>query len=116
MIRTAAVAKPRHVPAARPFPIPAPVGGLNAADSIADMPVTDALVLDNFFPQPDYVELRRGYASHATGLMAAVESLMPWAGPSSQKMFGAARSEEHTSELQSLMRISYAVFCLQKKK
>src|SRR3546814_2980471 len=28
----------------------------------------------------------------------------------------AGRSEEHTSELQSLMRISYAVFCLQKKK
>src|SRR3546814_4055710 len=28
----------------------------------------------------------------------------------------ASRSEEHTSELQSLMRISYAVFCLQKKK
>src|SRR3546814_7426557 len=34
-------------------------------------------------------------------------------------MLGASigsRSEEHTSELQSLMRISYAVFCLQKKK
>src|SRR3546814_2202125 len=29
---------------------------------------------------------------------------------------GIGRSEEHTSELQSLMRISYAVFCLQKKK
>src|SRR3546814_10875949 len=28
----------------------------------------------------------------------------------------ARRSEEHTSELQSLMRISYAVFCLKKKK
>src|SRR3546814_10694671 len=28
----------------------------------------------------------------------------------------ASRSEEHTSELQSLMRISYAVFCLNKKK
>src|SRR3546814_6297108 len=28
----------------------------------------------------------------------------------------AMRSEEHTSELQSLMRISYAVFCLKKKK
>src|SRR3546814_6527810 len=28
---------------------------------------------------------------------------------------GARRSEEHTSELQSLMRISYAVFCLKKK-
>src|SRR3546814_3873517 len=32
-----------------------------------------------------------------------------------QKAF-SARSEEHTSELQSLMRISYAVFCLKKKK
>src|SRR3546814_9533519 len=30
--------------------------------------------------------------------------------------FQEARSEEHTSELQSLMRISYAVFCLKKKK
>src|SRR3546814_6504371 len=29
--------------------------------------------------------------------------------------FAAARSEEHTPELQSLMRISYAVFCLKKK-
>src|SRR3546814_5444923 len=29
---------------------------------------------------------------------------------------GLLRSEEHTSELQSLMRISYAVFCLKKKK
>src|SRR3546814_6637314 len=29
---------------------------------------------------------------------------------------GCARSEEHTSELQSLMRISYAVFCLKKQK
>src|SRR3546814_10064642 len=29
---------------------------------------------------------------------------------------GRARSEEHTSEIQSLMRISYAVFCLKKKK
>src|SRR3546814_10519455 len=29
---------------------------------------------------------------------------------------GGVRSEEHTSELQSLMRISYAVFCLKKKK
>src|SRR3546814_7095193 len=31
-------------------------------------------------------------------------------------LFASLRSEEHTSELQSLMRISYAVFCLKKKK
>src|SRR3546814_7443267 len=32
------------------------------------------------------------------------------------RLLHATRSEEHTSELQSLMRISYAVFCLKKKK
>src|SRR3546814_9951149 len=34
----------------------------------------------------------------------------------SRETFEARRSEEHTSELQSLMRTSYAVFCLKKKK
>src|SRR3546814_9154928 len=36
--------------------------------------------------------------------------------PSTINLFLAARSEEHTSALQSLMRHSYAVFCLKKKK
>src|SRR3546814_10216871 len=42
---------------------------------------------------------------------ALVWHLLPRRGNS-----GGRRSEEHTSELQSLMRISYAVFCLKKKK
>src|SRR3546814_2049262 len=37
---------------------------------------------------------------------------MPYKGV----LYAGLRSEEHTSELQSLMRISYAVFCLKKKK
>src|SRR3546814_2694157 len=37
-------------------------------------------------------------------------------GPSGSGKSTLMRSEEHTSELQSLMRISYAVFCLKKKK
>src|SRR3546814_9920410 len=37
-------------------------------------------------------------------------------GRGSLGLSAAGRSEEHTSELQSLMRISYAVFCLKKKK
>src|SRR3546814_4735035 len=36
--------------------------------------------------------------------------------PAESSEFAASRSEEHTSELQSLMRISYAVFCFKKKK
>src|SRR3546814_8680292 len=39
-----------------------------------------------------------------------------WCNSSAIHAATASRSEEHTSELQSLMRISYAVFCLKKKK
>src|SRR3546814_1639603 len=39
-----------------------------------------------------------------------------YASSCAKAMPASARSEEHTSELQSLMRISYAVFCLKKKK
>src|SRR3546814_8342276 len=47
-----------------------------------------------------------------------VHSFAQAAGPSDLRLSCGARdrSEEHTSELQSLMRISYAVFCLKKKK
>src|SRR3546814_2290794 len=38
------------------------------------------------------------------------------AGSGRRRRPGSSRSEEHTSELQSLMRLSYAVFCLKKKK
>src|SRR3546814_2128950 len=41
---------------------------------------------------------------------------LPPANSSSRARPGVTRSEEHTSELQSLMRISYAVFCLKKKQ
>src|SRR3546814_5427055 len=37
-----------------------------------------------------------------------------WQIPAYEALVAAKRSEEHTSELQSLMRISYAVFCLKK--
>src|SRR3546814_6235472 len=39
-----------------------------------------------------------------------------WMAIRDMDVAAAVRSEEHTSELQSLMRISYAVFCLQKQK
>src|SRR3546814_1658616 len=46
----------------------------------------------------------------ARGIVTLMDNT--WATP---LYFRAVRSEEHTSELQSLMRISYAVFCLKKK-
>src|SRR3546814_5255742 len=47
------------------------------------------------------------------GMISASDSF--FSGKSRQRV-ARQRSEEHTSELQSLMRISYAVFCLKKKK
>src|SRR3546814_9417105 len=53
---------------------------------------------------------------HAQLRNAAVGiALQRKAGGDDADVVGLARSEEHTSELQSLMRISYAVFCLKKK-
>src|SRR3546814_3276188 len=46
-----------------------------------------------------------------SGLLKMRPDLLPWIEESP-----SGGSEEHTSELQSLMRISYAVFCLKKKK
>src|SRR3546814_10631327 len=60
---------------------------------------------------------RGGSASAPLGRAAASVSRVPRSvlGVRDRRCRGS-RSEEHTSELQSLMRISYAVFCLNKKK
>src|SRR3546814_9205675 len=56
----------------------------------------------------------RGPAAGISGAVAGGEDLLR---PVGDRAAGQERrSEEHTSELQSLMRISYAVFCLKKKK
>src|SRR3546814_3906610 len=49
-----------------------------------------------------------------TGIVWVLDKL--WLGPKRRAKLGVDAVEEHTSELQSLMRISYAVFCLKKKK
>src|SRR3546814_2913182 len=51
----------------------------------------------------------------ANWVVNALVEATPISGPAQVKNDRVDRSEEHTSELQSLMRISYAVFCLKKK-
>src|SRR3546814_10432926 len=65
------------------------------------------------------LETRAAWSAGGAGLRAAGEGIRG-RGPRrrrrrSQRSARSPRSEEHTSELQSLMRISYAVFCLKKK-
>src|SRR3546814_4721054 len=90
-----------------------------AADRRCDLVVFTELALTTFFP--------RWYMEDQAEVDAWFEREMP--GPETRPLFDEAaklgigfylgyaeRSEEHTSELQSLMRTSYAVFCLKKKK
>src|SRR3546814_2916553 len=58
-------------------------------------------------------------AAHALSILARVSAVAAAIARDDRRAVGSGakhRSEEHTSELQSLMRISYAVFCLKKKK
>lgn len=70
--------------------IPAPTGGLNAKESIADMPETDAVIMTNWFPEPATVKVRNGYDEHATGLGSTVETLLTYNIGATQKIFGIA--------------------------
>src|SRR3546814_6780983 len=64
---------------------------------------SDKYIVNDILPQPDYLKIDAGVALDH--------------GPVTFSVVGRnLRSDEHTSELQSLMRSSYAVFCLNKKK
>src|SRR3546814_3539080 len=79
-----------------------PASGTGAACLRAPLVVRSLVRKDN-----PWENIGEGEQILAFGITGPV---CPGAGPA-----GPLRSEEHTSELQSLMRISYAVFCLQKK-
>src|SRR3546814_8194157 len=67
------------------------------------------LIAHDFAVGEDSITVRRDAIA---GVMVQLRDALDY----QQLMEIAGRSEEHTSELQSLMRISYAVFCLKKKK
>jgi hypothetical protein len=70
--------------------LPAPVGGWNARDSLANMAPTDAVTMENYFPGVSNINLRGGYSKHATGLPDDVETLMTYSSPTANKMFAVS--------------------------
>src|SRR3546814_9226113 len=87
---------------ARPYEEKVPVAGIDRLRLNAPLAVRDLLAALRFALQPqDDLNLAN----------LLVSPLIGWTQDDLQN-----RSEEHTSELQSLMRISYSVFCLKKKK
>src|SRR3546814_5265019 len=74
---------------------------------------------DTLFPYTTLFRSRlRSYLLGWKGYFGLAQTPSVWRGLDQwiRRRLRALRSEEHTSELQSLMRISYAVFCLKKKK
>jgi len=72
--------------------LPAPVGGWNTRDAIANMEEKYAIVLDNWWPTAADVVGRKGWTEHATGLPDQVESLLVYS-TTSEKMFACAGTE-----------------------
>src|SRR3546814_7312832 len=92
--------------------VPVPVtGNMDFIDSVAlRQPAPDTLVMT--LGKAGARVSTRVYTV-AKDLKSMTETIV-WSSDKLQKL--ETRSEEHTSELQSLMRISYAVFCFKKKK
>lgn len=71
--------------------IPAPIGGLNARDAVSLMPETDALTLDNWFPQATSVDLRNGYTDWCT-FTGNCETIMGYQGLTARELYAAVNN------------------------
>jgi hypothetical protein len=78
---------------ARTASMPAPTNGWYVGDNQATPPPKTAIVLNNYFPQLDYVRVRGGSQFWATGLASAVSSLLPWTTGVTSKLFGVANGK-----------------------
>lgn len=70
--------------------VPAPTGGLNAKDPLADMKIDEAVVMDNYFPMPSSVRTRGGSIDHATGISGVVETIAVYNDGVQKNMFAIA--------------------------
>lgn len=89
-MRTAARTKGARTNVAQSVSFPAPVGGWNARDPLAAMPVKDAVVLKNWFPGTTECILRYGFTEWATGLPDQVESLLNYEGGATSELFAVS--------------------------
>ena len=71
--------------------IPAPIGGINAMSPLDAMAATDAIELENWFPETSKVSVRKGFAQHATGVGSGeVESVMVRRGTTDKLLAASA--------------------------
>ncbi len=84
----------RRIQVAKPIKLAAPTKGWYSASSIAAAPEQTALIIENWFCEPDALRLRKGYQSHASGLhpTSPTETLMVYTSGTDAKFFAAAGS------------------------
>lgn len=102
------------------YPVPAPVGGLNARDPLAAMPETDASVMENLFPDTSSVGTRKGHEAFADGTALfenggtvpndfytyGFHGLATWNSGSSSKLFAMLlRNDFNTGDVRWRVRI-----------
>lgn len=81
--------------------LPAPVGGLNARDSLAQMDSKDAVVLENWWPYPNDIAIRDGYTDWSTGYADPVESLFRYTSVSgASSLFAASGTSFYDATLE----------------
>lgn len=71
--------------------IPAPIGGINARDSIANMKATDAVEMENMFPSTTSVDVRKGNTAWST-FTGLCQSILVYNGPTATKVFPCVRN------------------------
>jgi len=79
--------------AAKTTSVPAPIGGWNGRDSLAQMSPLDAVEMVNFYPTPTDVTMRKGYTKSSTGITGAVNTLMNYPTTSGYKLFAVASTK-----------------------
>src|SRR3546814_5146579 len=87
--------------------------GVSKSGSPAERPITSMPARFSSLTRPVMARVALGWMRPRAADVCDMETFPIWIGI---RESADGRSEEHTSELQSLMRSSYAVFCLKKKK
>lgn len=76
-----------------PYNLPAPIGGLDGVSALMGMPENRCILLENWFPQPDGLEMRDGYVSHMTGAANPILRLHTYNSPTgAQTLWGTSNS------------------------
>lgn len=71
--------------------LPAPIGGLNSRDSVANMNQKDAVELENFFPKTTSVDIRNGYTAWST-FTGQCQSILAYSGLTATKVFPCVKN------------------------